>query len=64
MARAFLIKTRNVRIAGNVVQSSSGSAIQLGAEAGWREGAPVENVVIENNWFIDCDDFVATEICM
>ncbi|MBF0650850.1 right-handed parallel beta-helix repeat-containing protein [Dysgonomonas sp. GY75] len=54
MARAFLIKTRNVRIAGNVVQSSSGSAIQLGAEAGWREGAPVENVVIENNWFIDC----------
>lgn len=54
MARAFLIKTRDVRIAGNVVQSSSGSAIQLGAEAGWREGAPVENVLIENNWFIDC----------
>ena len=54
MARAFLIKTKDVRIAGNVVQSSSGSAIQLGAEAGWREGAPVENVLIENNWFIDC----------
>lgn len=54
MARAFLIKTRNVYIAGNVVQSSSGSAIQLGAEASWREGTPVENVLIENNWFLDC----------
>lgn len=54
MARAFLIKTSNVRIAGNVVQASSGSAIQLGAEAGWREGNPVTNILIENNWFIDC----------
>lgn len=54
MARAFLIKTGDVRIAGNTVESSSGSAIQLGAEAWWREGTPVENVVIENNWFLDC----------
>ncbi len=54
LARAFLIKTKNVHIAGNVIQSSSGSAIQLGAEASWREGTPVENVVIENNWFIGC----------
>lgn len=54
MARAFLIKTSNVHIAGNVVQSSSGSAIQLGAEAGWRESNPVSNILIENNWFIDC----------
>ena len=53
LARAFLIKTSNVYIAGNVIQNSSGSAIQLGAEASWREGTPVENVVIENNWFID-----------
>lgn len=54
LARAFLIKTSNVRIAGNVIQASSGSAIQLGAEAGWREGNPVTNILIENNWFIDC----------
>lgn len=54
MARAFLIKTHNVRIAGNVIQQSSGSAIQLGAEAGWRESGPVENILIENNWIIGC----------
>ena len=54
LARAFLIKTSNVRMAGNVIQNSSGSAIQLGAEAAWREGAPVENILIENNWFVDC----------
>lgn len=54
MARAFLIKTNNVRIAGNVIQQSSGSAIQLGAEAGWRESGPVENILIENNWIIGC----------
>jgi polygalacturonase len=54
LARAFLIKTSNVHIKGNVIQQSSGSAIQLGAEAAWREGSPVENILIENNWFVDC----------
>lgn len=54
MARAFLIKTGNVKIKGNVIQNSSGSAIQLGAEGGWRESGPVENVLIENNWFVNC----------
>ena len=54
MARAYLIKSRNVRIEGNVIQSCSGTAIQLGAEAGWRESAPVENILIENNWIIGC----------
>lgn len=54
MARAYLIKTHNVRIAGNVIQSSSGSAIQLGAESGWRESGPVHNILIENNWIIGC----------
>ncbi|WP_108821146.1 right-handed parallel beta-helix repeat-containing protein [Dysgonomonas sp. Marseille-P4361] len=54
MARAYLIKSRNVKIQGNVIQSSSGSAIQLGAEASWRESGPVENVLIENNWIIGC----------
>lgn len=54
MARAYLIKTNNVKITGNVIQSSSGTAIQLGAEAGWRESSPVENILIENNWIIGC----------
>lgn len=54
LARAFLIKTRDVRITGNMIQNSSGSAIQLGAEAGWRESGPVQNVVIENNKITGC----------
>src|SRR5690606_37467185 len=53
-ARAYLIKTNRVRIAGNTIQQSSGTAIQLGAESGWRESGPVTDVVIENNWIVDC----------
>ena len=54
LARAFLIKSRNVLINKNVIQNSTGTAIQLGAEAGWRESGPVENVLIENNWISGC----------
>ncbi|HWK57550.1 MAG TPA: right-handed parallel beta-helix repeat-containing protein [Parapedobacter sp.] len=54
LARAYLIKTNRVRIAGNTIQQSSGTAIQLGAESGWRESGPVTDVVIENNWIVDC----------
>ena len=54
MARAYLIKTGNVRIAGNAIYESSGTAIQLGAEASWRESGPVQNVLIENNWIVGC----------
>jgi hypothetical protein len=55
MARAFLIKSKNVRIVGNVIQNSSGSSIQLGAETGWRESDPIKNILIENNWITGCD---------
>ena len=54
LARAYLIKTNRVRIAGNTIQQSSGTAIQLGAESGWRESGPVADVIIENNWIVDC----------
>lgn len=54
LARAYLIKTGNVHIHGNLIQNSSGTAIQIGAEAGWRESGPVENIVIENNRIIGC----------
>ena len=37
-----------------MIQNSTGTAIQLGAEAGWRESGPVENVLIENNWISGC----------
>lgn len=54
LARAFLIKAKNVLISGNTIQNSTGTAIQLGPEAGWRESGPVSNVVIEDNWIISC----------
>lgn len=53
-ARPFLIKTNNVLIKGNVMQNCTGSAIQIGAEGGWREGGPVKNITIEDNWILDC----------
>lgn len=52
-ARAYLIKTNNVHIKGCVIQQCAGGCIQLGAEYGWKEGAPVENIIIENNCFFD-----------
>lgn len=54
LARAYLIKTNRVHIAGNTIQQSSGTAIQLGAESGWRESGPVADIMIENNWIVDC----------
>ena len=54
LARAYLIKTGNVHMHGNYIRGSSGTAIQLGAESGWRESGPVENILIENNRIIDC----------
>ena len=53
-ARPFLMKTNNVLIKGNAIQSCTGSAIQIGAEGGWREGGPVSNITIEDNWILDC----------
>lgn len=53
LARAYLIKARNVVIRGNTIQQSSGTAIQLGAELNWRESGPVENVLIEDNYIIN-----------
>jgi len=54
LARAFLIKSRNVVIAGNAIQNSTIAAIKLGAEVSWHESAPVENVLVEDNWISDC----------
>lgn len=53
LARAYLIKSKNVVIRGNTIQQSSGTAIQLGAELNWRESGPVENVLIEDNYIIN-----------
>ncbi|MEI7829171.1 MAG: right-handed parallel beta-helix repeat-containing protein [Prolixibacteraceae bacterium] len=53
-ARPFLIKTNNILIKGNVLQNCTGSGIQIGAEGSWREGGPVKNITIEDNWILDC----------
>ncbi|MBP3426061.1 MAG: right-handed parallel beta-helix repeat-containing protein [Rikenellaceae bacterium] len=54
LARSFLIKSRDVVIAGNCIQNSTLTAIKLGAELGWRESGPAENVLVENNYITDC----------
>jgi hypothetical protein len=61
LARAFLLKTRDIHIADNVIVHSSGSAIQLGAEAGWRESGPVENALIERNRIVGCGYDLGTQ---
>jgi hypothetical protein len=48
-ARGLLIKSRNVLIERNLFFENTGTAIQVAAEADWREGAPSANVVIRNN---------------
>ncbi|MDP4226291.1 MAG: right-handed parallel beta-helix repeat-containing protein [Bacteroidota bacterium] len=59
-ARAFLLRTNNVLIKGNVIQNSTGTAIELGAETNWRESGPVKNVLIEDNWIIGCGYGIGT----
>ncbi len=54
LARSFLIKSRDVIIAKNCILNSTITAIKLGAELGWRESGPAENVLIEENYITGC----------
>lgn len=54
LARAFLVKSPDVTIARNRITGSTGTAIKLGAELGWNESGPVDNVLIEDNYISDC----------
>ncbi|MBE6209822.1 MAG: hypothetical protein E7128_06280 [Rikenellaceae bacterium] len=54
LARSFLIKSRDVVIANNSISGSTLTAIKLGAELGWRESGPAENVLVENNYITGC----------
>jgi hypothetical protein len=54
LARAVLVKTRNVLIENNTMRESTGTAIHIGAEGDWREGAGSANVAIRNNRIIRC----------
>lgn len=53
-ARAFLVKTRDVLIEGCTIENSTLTAIHVGAEGGWDEGAASQNVTIRRNRIIDC----------
>jgi polygalacturonase len=54
LARSFLIKSRDVVIANNCISGSTLTAIKLGAELGWKESGPAENVLVENNYITGC----------
>lgn len=54
LARAVLVKTRNVLIENCVFRETTGTAIHIGAEGDWREGAGSQNVVIRNNRILRC----------
>lgn len=54
LARSFLIKSRDVIIAKNCILNSTITAIKLGAELGWRESGPAENVLVEENYITNC----------
>lgn len=54
LARAVLVKTRNVLIENCTLRESTGSAIHIGAEGDWREGPGSANIIIRNNHIIRC----------
>ena len=49
LARGVLVKTRNVLIENCTFREGTGTAIHIGAEGDWREGAGSQNVTIRNN---------------
>ncbi len=53
-SRAILVKTRDVLIEGCTIENTTGTAIHVGAEGGWDEGAASHDVTIRRNRFIDC----------
>ena len=54
LARAVLVKTRNVLIENCTMKESTGTAIHIGAEGDWREGAGSANIIIRNNRILRC----------
>jgi hypothetical protein len=54
LARAVLVKTRQVLIENCTFKESTGTAIHIGAEGDWREGAGSENVIVRNNRILRC----------
>ena len=53
-ARSVLVKTRKVLIKDSHFENTTGTAIHVGVEGDWGEGPSSEDVVIQNNEFINC----------
>ncbi len=54
LARAVLVKTRNVVVEDNIFRGCTGTAIHVGAESNWKEGTHTQNLKIANNVIINC----------
>ncbi len=54
IARAVLVKTRNVLIENCFFESSTLTALHIAAEGWWHEGVASKNVVVRGNYFLNC----------
>lgn len=63
-ARAFLLKVPHCRVAGNVIERGTHTAIKLGGELSWREAGPVESAIIENNYISCCGEAAGGASCV
>lgn len=62
IARALLVKTRNVLIENNSFDANSFAGIHVAAEAFWHEGIVSKNVTIKNNDIRNYDAGITIEI--
>lgn len=54
LARGVLVKTRGVLIEKNVFIGCSGTAVHIGAESGWKEGAHTIDATVCDNVMVNC----------
>ncbi|MDR1630039.1 MAG: hypothetical protein LBS36_07505 [Oscillospiraceae bacterium] len=64
LARAILVKTRDVLIEGNILDCKSWAGIHVAAEAFWHEGVTTENLIIRNNRILNYDTGISIEIAV
>lgn len=62
LARAILVKTRDVLIEGCTLECKSWAGIHVAAEAYWHEGVTTENLIIRNNRILRYDTGISIEI--
>ena len=60
-ARGVLSKARRVLVEDNTFQGCTGTAIHVGAESGWKEGAFAQEAVIRRNRIVNCGQSQGTQ---